>query len=145
MNKNTPIERQILNVVVRTAGFLVILIVLSGDIRILWSYLFGLTIGILMFIRMASTAKKALGLSKDKVKRYRVGQYLIRYIVYGAALWAAYTREYFSFGGAVLGLLTIKIGLVGWALWRTVNNFYVSKFKPYLEPDKSEKKGGEEL
>lgn len=130
MEKKASIEKRILNQVVRTAGFLVILIVLSGDLRVLLGYLFGLIIGVLMFFRVVSTARKALRLSKKKAKWYRIGQYLIRYAVYGLTLWAAYTRDYLSFGGAVVGLLTIKIGLVAWALWRVIHNFYTSKFKP---------------
>lgn len=130
VEKKTSIDKRLLNQVVRTAGFLVILIVLSGDLRVLFGYLFGLIIGVLMFLRLASTAKKALGLSKKKATWYRIGQYLIRYAVYGLTLWAAYTREYLSFGGAIIGLLTIKIGLVLWALWRVIYTFYTSKFKP---------------
>lgn len=127
--KNSTTEKEIMKYIVRTAAFLVIMILLSGNLRVLAGYFFGLIIGFLMFIRMVSTAKKSLGMSKDRIKRYRIGQYLLRYMVYALTLWAAYTKEYFAFSGTVVGLLTVKLGLIVWALKRALSDFFLSKFK----------------
>ncbi|AZR74003.1 hypothetical protein BBF96_11730 [Anoxybacter fermentans] len=130
---NLRTERQIIKQVVRTAGFLVILILISGNFNILRGYLFGLVISLLMFFRLASTTKKALEMSEKKAKSYIMVQYLIRYLIYAGTLAVAYKRQDFSFGGAIIGLLTIKIGLLSWAFWQVLVNLYESKFKTFLK------------
>ncbi len=129
MNKNINIEKQIIQYVVRTAIVLVILILISGDLNALRGYLLGLIIGLLMFLRIASVGKKSLKMSKDRVVRYRRTQYFIRYVIYAAVLGVAFQRDYLSFTGTVIGLLTIKIGIVIWGLRKVIIDMLKSVLK----------------
>lgn len=131
MEPNFQVERQIINHVVRTTGFLVILILFTGNFTLLKGFLFALAISILVFLHTLSSTKKALRLTEKSVKRFMIGRYVLHYIIYGATLAVAYKSPNLSFPGAVVGLLSIKIGLMTWAGWRTVVYFYQSGFKKY--------------
>ena len=130
-------EKQIFRQVIKTAGFLVILIVISGNFRILLGYLLGLVISVLMFLRIASTTKKALKMSQSRAKSYITLQYIIRFIINGATLYVAYQRKDFSFTGTVIGLLTIKIGITSWVGWQALVKIYNNKFRKIFESQKS--------
>ncbi len=129
IKKNISIEKQIIQYVVRTAIVLVILILMSGDLNVLRGYLLGLIIGLLMFFRIVTVGKKSLKMSKERVVRYRRFQYLIRYVIYAAVLSVAFQREYLSFAGTVIGLLTMKIGIVIWGLRKVIIDTFKSLLK----------------
>lgn len=129
MRLNIQSEKQIINQVVKTAGFLVILILVSGDLNLLKGYLFALLVSFLMFFRTMSTTKRALELPEHKVRNYMTTQYIVRYFVYAGVLGVAILRKDLRFSGAVMGLLTIKIGLLAWAVWQMVKTFYQTKIK----------------
>lgn len=130
MEPNFNIEKEIVKHVVRTAGVLVILILVSWDWKLFLGYVFALTISSLMFLHTLTTTKKALNMTDEKkVKHYMMRRYVLHYIINGATLAAAYKSPYLGFGGAIFGLLTIKIGLFTWAFWRNIVYFFQSGFK----------------
>lgn len=129
METNFQLERQIMKHVVRTAGILVILILVSGEWKVLWGYLFALLIGGLVFTHTLSTTGKVLRMSEKQARIYMGGRYVLHYLIYGCALAVAYKSPNMSFPGAVIGLLTVKIGLFSWAFGKTIVHFFKSGFK----------------
>ena len=87
--------------------------------------IFGTLIGILTFLLMDKSVKKAAYMNPDGAYNYTVRQYFIRMSIYAIILIIAATADYLSFLATAIGLLLIKTTIISLAIWDYLSN----KFK----------------
>jgi DMSO reductase anchor subunit len=98
-------------------------------------FVFGTSIGILGFRLLELTIRKAVTMPPKRASAYTMGQYMIRYFIYGIVLVVAALADYLSFPAAVLGLLMIKIVIITYAVYDNI----ISNVKKSLDKMKNSK------
>lgn len=80
--------------------------------QIIQGYVFGAIIGILGFILMERTLKKAMLMAPGKANAYTLLHFSMRYGIYFLVLIIAVMADYLNFPATVLGLLIIKFTIL---------------------------------
>lgn len=80
---------------------------------IIFGYIFGTIISILGFKLLHNTINKAVEMTPSRASSYSMVHYLLRYIIYGVVLGVAALADYLSLPATLLGLLMIKIVILG--------------------------------
>jgi len=75
-------------------------------------YIFGTLIAMLAFKLLDLSVQKSVKMPPRRASAYAVGQYFIRYTIYGTVLLVAGKADYLSLTATVLGLLSIKIVII---------------------------------
>lgn len=91
--------------------------------------IFGTSIGILNFLLLSNTVKKAILMEPAKAYGYTMGNYIVRYTIYFVVLLIAALADYINLVTTVLGLLMIKIVIVFGALLDTISETIKRKTK----------------
>lgn len=91
--------------------------------------IFGTSIGILNFLLLSNTVKKAILMEPEKAYGYTMGNYIVRYIIYFVVLLIAALADYINLVTTILGLLMIKIVIVFGALLDTISETIKRKTK----------------
>ena len=100
------------SLIVMIIGILAILILASEPNSYIYGLLFGMVINILNFRLMSLSVKKALTLNLGKAQMYAVGNYLVRYMIYGIVLYVAATAEYIDLLMVIVGFFTVKLIII---------------------------------
>lgn len=87
--------------------------------------IFGTLVGILTFLLMDKSVKRAVYMSPDSAYSYTIRQYFIRMSIYAIILIIAALADYLSFLTTAIGLLLIKTTIISLAIWDYLSN----KFK----------------
>lgn len=80
---------------------------------IILGYIFGAIISILGFKLLHNTISKAVEMSPGKATAYSTLHYMLRYAIYFMVLSVAALADYLNFPAAILGLLMVKIVILG--------------------------------
>ena len=80
---------------------------------IILGYVFGAIISILGFKLLHNTINKAVEMSPGKAAAYSTVHYILRYLIYFIVLSVAAIADYLNFPAAILGLLMVKIVILG--------------------------------
>ncbi|CAK7049339.1 ATP synthase subunit I [Tissierella carlieri] len=80
---------------------------------IILGYVFGAIISILGFKLLHNTINKAVEMSPGKAAAYSTVHYMLRYLIYFIVLLIAALADYLNFPAAILGLLMVKIVILG--------------------------------
>ncbi len=80
---------------------------------IILGYVFGAIISILGFKLLHNTINKAVEMSPGKASAYSTVHYMLRYLIYFIVLLIAALADYLNFPAAILGLLMVKIVILG--------------------------------
>ncbi|WP_427337915.1 ATP synthase subunit I [Caloranaerobacter sp. DY30410] len=78
----------------------------------IYGIIFGASINVLNFRLMSLTLEKAVKMSNNKIMPYVVGNYMIRYLIYGIVLTISAIADYINFYSTVLGLFMVKIIII---------------------------------
>ena len=87
--------------------------------------IFGTLVGILTFLLMDKSVKRAVYLDPGRAYNYTVRQYFIRMSIYAIILIIAAMADYLSFLTTAIGLLLIKTTIISLSIWDYISN----KFK----------------
>lgn len=112
LEKNT--NQEIIKRVIALALILIgiIFFVFSNPKPYIYGLIFGTTINILNFRLMSLTLEKAVTKRANRIKGYVMGNYIIRYIIYGVVLYISVIADYISFVTVVIGFLMVKIIII---------------------------------
>ncbi len=106
--------------VIFAIGAVGILIFVSEPKSYIYGLLFGMVINILNFRLMSLSIKKAIKLDPNKAQRFTVGNYLVRYLIYGIVLYIAAVADYINLVTVVIGFFTVKLIIVSDAFYEQV-------------------------
>ena len=98
--------------VLLVVGIVLILIVTNDPKPYIYGLVFGMTINILNFRLMSLSIKKALSLSEGGAQKYTMGNYLVRYVIYGIVLYIATIADYIELLTVILGFFTVKVIII---------------------------------
>ncbi|WP_425446174.1 ATP synthase subunit I [Dethiothermospora halolimnae] len=85
-----------------------------------YGFIFGTLINVLNFRLMALTLKKSIKMGKKQIMPYIVGNYIIRYSIYGLVLIIAAKADYINFITTALGFFMVKIIILADSFYETV-------------------------
>lgn len=109
---------------------IIFLIFLKEDsIPYIYGIIFGVCINILNFRLMSLTLERAVKMPQHKVMPYIVGNYMIRYIIYGIVLIISAIADYINFYTAVLGIFMVKIVILADTLYGILKKIFIGKQK----------------
>ena len=100
------------SLIVMVIGIIAILILASEPKPYIYGLLFGMIINILNFRLMSLSVKKALTLNHGNAQKHAVGNYLVRYMIYGIVLYVAATAEYIDLLMVIVGFFTVKLIII---------------------------------
>ncbi len=80
---------------------------------IILGYIFGAIISILGFKLLHNTISKAVEMSPGRATAYSTVHYMLRFAIYFVVLLVAALADYLNFPAAILGLLMVKIVILG--------------------------------
>lgn len=80
---------------------------------IILGYIFGTVISILGFKLLHNTINKAVEMTPGRASSYSMVHYFLRYIIYFIVLGVAAIANYLNFPSTLLGLLMVKIIILG--------------------------------
>ncbi len=80
---------------------------------IILAYIFGTLISMLSFKLMDNTINRAVKMPPDKAVSYSIRHYFLRYLIYFIVLASSLVADYLNFISALLGLMMVKIIIVG--------------------------------
>lgn len=103
----------------------IILIAVKEPKPYILGLIFGTLVGILTFLLMDKSVKRAAYLDPDSAYTYTVRQYFIRMSIYAIILIIAAIADYLSFLTTAIGLLLIKTTIIFLTIW----DYISSKFK----------------
>ncbi|WIV12184.1 ATP synthase subunit I [Proteiniborus sp. MB09-C3] len=95
----------------------VCLIVFPNPKEYIYGLAFGTSINVLNFKLMAITMEKAVHMPQSRIKKYVMGNYSVRYIIYGIMLSISAVADYINFFAAVVGILMVKIVILSAAFY----------------------------
>ncbi len=75
-------------------------------------YIFGSLISVASFFLMKQSVERSVWMTPENAKKYAMGQYFLRMIIYGVVLIVGAKADYLSFLTVVLGLISIKLVIV---------------------------------
>lgn len=78
----------------------------------IYGIIFGASINVLNFRLMSLTLEKAVKMSQNKIMPYVMGNYMVRYLIYGIVLTISAIADYINFYSTVLGLFIVKIVII---------------------------------
>jgi len=114
---------------------LILMLILSGIILMTFSnpkqYVYGLVFGsvinVLNFRLMALSLEKSIYKSPDKITIHVMGNYIIRYMIYGIVLSIAAIADYISLLTVILGFFMVKLVIVSDTLYDTLKGTFKKK------------------
>lgn len=123
-----------LNIIIRA---LLLALILSGICLLIFpnpkEYIYGLAFGtsinVLNFKLMAITMEKAVHMPQSRIKKYIMGNYSIRYLIYGIMLAISALADYINFFAAVVGILMIKIVIQSAVFYDLILDMFRKKAK----------------
>lgn len=83
----------------------------------IYGLLFGMVINILNFRLMSLSIKKSVKLGMATAQKYTMGNYLVRYLIYGIVLYIAAVADYIDLLAVVVGFFTVKVIIVSDAFY----------------------------
>ena len=87
--------------------------VFKEPMPIIQGYAFGTIISILGFKLLHNTINKAVEMTPSRASSYSMVHYMLRYLIYGIVLTVSAIADYLNFPATLLGLLIIKIVILG--------------------------------
>lgn len=75
----------------------------------IYGFVFGTSINFLNFRLMSIALSKSVNLPKNKIMPYVMGNYMIRYTIYGLVLGIAAVADYLDFIAVIIGMFSVKI------------------------------------
>ena len=114
------------DIVKRSAIFLIVGIIVIIAVTSIKSidpkpYIYGLAFGVIInvlnFRLMSLSIKKSLKLNLGTAQKYTVGNYLVRYVIYGIVLYIAAVADYIDLLSVIVGFFTVKLIII-------TDNFY---------------------
>ena len=87
----------------------------------IYGLLFGMVINILNFRLMSLSIKKSVKLGMATAQKYTMGNYLVRYLIYGIVLYIAAVADYIDLLAVVVGFFTVKVIIVSDAFYDQLN------------------------
>lgn len=124
-------ELEIIKKVVYIAAVPLVILLLSGFWAQFKGFLFGLLMTLVAFHHIFVTGLKVFAGPGDKVRGRIIKLYLIRYIIYAAAIATAFMEESLDPVSVIIGLLMVKLVLVGDALLQAVKRYLHEKIEDY--------------
>lgn len=90
---------------------------------------FGSSIGVLTFILMGFSAKKAVQMDPKKAYGHAMRNYFIRYFIYFIVLTVSALADYLSLVTTALGLFMIKIIILSTTIYDSIKRRHSKKIK----------------
>lgn len=103
--------------VIFAVAVVAILIIANEPKPYIYGLLFGMIINILNFRLMSLSIKKAIKLNPGTAQKITVGNYLVRYLIYGIVLYIAAVADYIDLLAVVVGFFTVKLIIVSDAFY----------------------------
>lgn len=116
------------------SGSLFLLILLAGDTASALGLAVGTALSLWQFAMLSSATSKAVLMPKMKAQAYAAASYLVRYSLVALVLGMTYFTEGISFPAAVLGLLSVKLVIVGGAIRQAIRiggTAYLKQIAPW--------------
>lgn len=98
--------------IVLVLAVIAIILITDNPKPYVYGLLFGMVINLLNFRLMSLSIKKALSLNPGKAQGYAVGNYLVRYLIYGIVLYIAATADYIDLLTVIIGFFTVKLIII---------------------------------
>ncbi|QIB27657.1 ATP synthase subunit I [Caloranaerobacter azorensis] len=95
----------------------------------IYGIIFGATINVLNFRLMSLTLEKAVGMSNNKIMPYVVGNYMVRYLIYGIVLTISAIADYINFYSTVLGIFMVKTIIISDTFYDIIKGKKTSKMQ----------------
>ncbi|WP_052045195.1 ATP synthase subunit I [Caloranaerobacter azorensis] len=95
----------------------------------IYGIIFGSTINVLNFRLMSLTLEKAVGMSNNKIMPYVVGNYMVRYLIYGIVLTISAIADYINFYSTVLGIFMVKTIIISDTFYDIIKGKKTSKMQ----------------
>lgn len=123
-----------LNIIIRA---LLLALILSGICLLVFpnpkEYIYGLAFGtsinVLNFKLMAITMERAVHMPQSRIKKYVMGNYTIRYLIYGIMLTVSAVADYINFFAAVVGILMVRIVIQSAVFYDLIKDVFHRKTK----------------
>lgn len=93
-------------------GIIAIFIFASQPKPYIYGLVFGMIINILNFRLMSLSIKKALSLNEGAAQKYAMGNYLVRYLIYGIVLYIGAVADHINLLAVVVGFFTVKVIII---------------------------------
>ena len=127
-----------LNIIIRA---LLLALILSGICLLVFpnpkEYIYGLAFGtsinVLNFKLMAITMERAVHMPQSRIKKYVMGNYTIRYLIYGIMLTVSAVADYINFFAAVVGILMVRIVIQSAVFYDLIKDVFHRKTKWVFE------------
>ncbi|MFA5523170.1 MAG: ATP synthase subunit I [Tissierellales bacterium] len=107
----------------------IILLLFPNPKEYIYGLAFGTSINVLNFKLMAITMEKALHMPQSRIKKYVMGNYSIRYLIYGVMLSISALADYINFYAAAVGILMIKIVIQSAVFYDLISDVFRKKAK----------------
>ncbi len=78
---------------------------------------------------MSLTLEKAVGMSNNKIMPYVVGNYMVRYLIYGIVLTISAIADYINFYSTVLGIFMVKTIIISDTFYDIIKGKKTSKMQ----------------
>jgi ribose/xylose/arabinose/galactoside ABC-type transport system permease subunit len=98
-------------------------LVLKTPITFIVGLLFGTLIGILNFMELSKTLKKAVTLSPQNASMYAAKKYFIRFVLTAVVLYVSVSADHINVIGTITGLLLIKVVILSTNLFNDKEYF----------------------
>lgn len=109
-NTNQVIIKRVIALALIITG--IIFFVSSNPKPYIYGLAFGTSINLLNFRLMSLTLEKAVTKGTNKVMGYVMGNYMVRYIIYGVVLYISAIADYISLFTVVIGFFMVKIIII---------------------------------
>ena len=86
--------------------------IFNEAIKIMQGYIFGAIMGVLGFVLMENSIRRAISMNPGRASRHSMVHYFLRYAIYAVVLVVAAMADYLNFPATVLGLMIIKIIII---------------------------------
>lgn len=106
------IQKIVKRVIILSLIIILGLLFFSNRKENIMGYIFGSLISVTSFFLMKQGVEKSVWMTPENAKKYAMGQYLLRMLIYGVVLVIGAKADYLSFLTIVLGLLAVKIVIV---------------------------------
>ncbi len=106
--------------VLKIAGVLILLAIVGQDFASAFGFAIGAALSLWQFGRLANSVGKSVQMSKEAAQVYAATSYVVRYLTLAALLALVYFSKGINFYAAILGVLLVKIVIVGRAVGQAV-------------------------
>ncbi len=128
-NSIAEMMRSITTAALKLSLVLVSLALLAGDLPSALGLMLGTALSLWQFFSLAGTLQRALQLGREQAQVHAARRYVVRYLFVAAALVTVDFLEGFNFVATILGLFSVKLVIIGYAVRSVIEEGGVSHLR----------------